>query len=79
MTTAPAARVRQGGDERGESSDGILWAQDEGSLDEEVDDQPEDGAAPDELAEAHGSLEIGAPAVDVSTSPARRLQRRIAP
>lgn len=54
--TAAAACVRECRDERGESRDRLLWAQNEGALHEEVDDQPEDRAAPDELTEAHGIL-----------------------
>lgn len=79
MAAARAASVRQCRDERGERGDRLLRAENERPLDEEVDDQPEDGAAPDEPAEAHGALEINVLAVDESTSPARRLRRRIAP
>jgi hypothetical protein len=58
--TAAAACVHECRDERGESGDGLLWAQNEGALHKEVDDQPEDGATPDELAEAHCILPANA-------------------
>jgi hypothetical protein len=58
--TAAAACVRQSGDQRGERSDRLSRAEDEGALDEEVDDQPENGAAPHELAETHGILPASA-------------------
>lgn len=79
MVAGPAACVRKRRDERGESSDGLLRPKDEGALDEEVDDQPEDGAATDELAEAHGVLESIGVTADGSLTLDRRLQRRIAP
>ena len=59
-SAATAARVRQGGDEGGESRNRLSRAENESALHEEVDDQPKDGTAPDELAEAHGILPANA-------------------
>lgn len=58
--TAAAACVRQGGDQRRERGNRLPRAKDESPLHEEVDDQTEDGATPDELAEAHGVLPANA-------------------
>lgn len=57
---ATAACVRQPRDERGECGDRLSRAENKRTLHEEVDDEPEDGATPDEFTEAHGILPANA-------------------
>ncbi len=79
MAATTAASVRQGGDERGERRHGFLRTENQGALDEEVDDEAEDRAAANELADAHGVLAINVSHTNGAFTPDCRLQRRIAP
>lgn len=53
---ATAACVRQRGDQRRERGDRLSRTENKRTLDEEVDDQPEDRATSHELADAHGII-----------------------
>lgn len=80
VRVSSATSVHQGREQRRKDCRGLAGPKNHGPLDEKEDDEAEDGAAADELADAHGALvEINVSALGELHALRCTLERRMVP